>query len=228
MVITILYRAVLSFTLVFLLVGCETMSTRSCPSFEGSPDFESWATYSIGDTLTYVSDKGRSESYTLRSIEGNSTYDETDFGETEDILCRATVAYLFESSGGDHYLSQFYTIIDRENVALTDRPLYIELTAMDTPDSSAHAYTDLRFMLSDPIYTMAGNSSTAEAEVTFSATREVGQITYQDVFEIRLRDMAIDLSTPPESTLTRVVFARNAGLIEFEFSDKQVFTLVQP
>ncbi len=221
-------RAVLSLSAVFLLVGCETMSTRSCPAFEGTPESRTWATYSVGDSLMYVSDKGQAESYTLRSIEGNDAYDETDFGETEDIRCRETITYLFESSGGDHYLHQFFTIIDKVGVPMEERPLYVELTVIETPDASTDNYARLRFLLNDIARTVAGNDSTAEAEVTYSATRVVGQVTYQDVFEMRTRDTAIDLNLPPETTLTRAIFARNAGLVEFERSDEESFTLTQP
>ncbi len=104
-------------------------------SCSGHPDLDSWATYSIGDTLMYASVKGQSESYTLRSIVGSGAYEETDFGDTEDIRCGSLVTYLFEASGVDHYISQVYSVIDREGVALADQPLYVEIASVATPDS---------------------------------------------------------------------------------------------
>ena len=207
--------------------GCETTSTRSCPAFEGHPDLARWAPYEVGDTLTFASDAGSTESYTLRAIERSEAYERTDFGDPDDVFCSAEASYLFDASAGDHLIRARYDVIDRVDVPADERPLHVRVIALDGSEPTQFDPSTFRFLLSDA--SDPGNvGRTERVESSYAPSREIGQVAYEDVLERRLLPDAVDEDTAPETTLTRVVIARDAGLVEFERSDGRTFTRVPP
>lgn len=218
---------ILMATVPFLLVACDP-AERLCGGF-GHPLASDWTTVdTIGASATYASASGDSEVLVLSSREDSDPYTGVHEASEQHIVCRMTSTRHYRLLDGEMSVSVVMRQSEPFGVSLDEQSLFLDFRP-ESPLDTSIGYGFL-FNVSDP-----GSFYTEERgetpDLTYNTrTRHlnavsIGGISYDSAVVQTIHDTSLVAERAPNaaSAITRVVFARGAGLVEFERLDGEVY-----
>ena len=210
------------------LGACES-AQRRCAAFY-HPLGGDWATLdALGASARYSGSDGSEVALTLASREDNAPYTATHPSDEERIVCelRSTRRYeLLDAAAAGAATALRITFLQREPYAtpLEQQNVSIALRPESPPDEALD-YGFL-FDISNP-EALYGEENSDELAVTrVLRDASVGGVERALAIEQRLLDTTTvaERAPNPSAAITRVVFARGVGLVEFERLDGIVYT----
>jgi hypothetical protein len=220
-----LRRLILSATVPLVLVACDP-AERLCGRF-AHPLASDWSTVdAVGASSTFASASGNTEVLVLSSREDSGPYTGVHESSEQDIICRMTSARHYRLLDGETTVSVVMHQSEPFGASFDEQSLFLDFQPESPPGASigygflfnisnpASFYTEARGDTSDPIY-----------DTHHLNALSVGAMSYDSAVEQTFNDIDLVAERAPNaaSAITRVVFARGAGLVEFERLDGEVY-----
>lgn len=107
---------------------------------------------------------------------------------------------------------------------------YSGKSTLETYSGDGRSVYQFKFEITE--FSRANHPDPPEYKTTYEPTRTINGVNYTDVMEQTWTPQEVVQLYPadalPEAVWTRVVFAKNVGLVQFENRSGQVFTRVSP
>lgn len=221
-------RTILLVSLLPLLLAACTSGTRPCAGF-GHPLADSWSTrLNEGDSALYVGLSGATATLTLSSREDTTPYEGSDRFGSEEVVCNMESERQYVIQDTDVAFNVTLSQIESLGDTLDDQLLSIFMSI----DSPIGTTLDNVFILSieDPINEYPAEfTNEVSSPVRPRSTRHIinystTQQTYPLAVEQQYGYVENISTTNPEAAISRVVFAQDGGLVQFERLDGEVFS----
>ncbi len=219
--------------------GCMgTEATRPCPGF-GSPLADQWNTgRDVGDTITYASDTGATVSLELRSRNDSEPYVGVSHRvHADEINCRSSSDRLYNFENSDVVLRIEQSHVERDNSGREDALLfYVKIHPESPAVNSIPAYTfsfNLDVQSRQQKYTDSFNPD-HRIDVSPLDSRsienvQIGNNLYPYAVEqkyLNLEQFTNVTDINSLATITRVIVAEGAGLVQFELLSGEVYSRI--
>jgi len=212
-----------------LIVGCTSSPTRQCPAFD-SALADSWSTgLNEGDIINYSSETGELTTLTLMSRQDSFPFETVARFDNAELICRTSSERQFTFTGSDSSLR----IRIEENLRENPDDSTEHLSALVSPVLPDGIEPNFGFslFLDDVARDFYGTEFAAEAGDVVTRIVEnfeaVGT-SYGFAVEQKFEDVSRvenSVADPNQDiAITRVVFAEDVGLVQFEKLNGAVFT----